>query len=235
MKNIKKTLFAVMVVVLFFTGAIWAKKIAKEAAPQNIGFKDVAFNDLTQGACRGCHGESLADRHHGTKNAASGNCVFCHKVSTDAKNQGVDLTRDCLKCHLKSPHHLTEAAKKNKCGECHDTPGLSAYSTQMPNYAPSLITPSKNSCKNCHIDGNNGKDKIFGFKETHHGTGIQTCETCHAENKASDDVRLCERCHNVASLHQVKPHIEGNACFGCHGEKLVKKAEPAAIKKKGRK
>ena len=234
MKKIKFYIPLLSVGLLLFGGSIWAVIVMK-GVPQDLGIRDVTFTHLNQGVCRGCHGDSLADRHHGTQNATTGNCVFCHKVSKASDTFGVTLTRDCMKCHLKSPHHQTQAAKDKKCDECHDTPGLSVFSMKGPNYEPSLITPTKTSCKNCHQGAKKGSNRIFGFKETHHGTGIQDCSVCHAKNKSSKDVRICERCHSVKALHEVKPHVKKSACFGCHGDKIAPKKPAKKGKKKGRK
>jgi len=76
-------------------------KHAQTAVPQNIGFKDVKFEQLKKPVCVTCHGDDLVGTHHGTKNATDGNCIFCHKVDKAGNKVGIKLYRDCEKCHEK--------------------------------------------------------------------------------------------------------------------------------------
>ncbi len=134
---------------LFFTGSIFAVVLMK-VVPQKIGYKDVEYTSFNKKSCTECHSASMAKEHHATKNALSRKCYTCHNPSKKTGNVGVSLERDCMKCHPKSPHHKTEAALNKECTTCHDSPGIDDYTLKGPSYKPSNITPSKDSCKNCH-------------------------------------------------------------------------------------
>ncbi|MBU1709488.1 MAG: hypothetical protein KKE17_05735 [Proteobacteria bacterium] len=199
-------------------------------------------------------------------NGASGDpayeCLTCHNLMWDPNTSTYQLVafRDCLLCHEQiaggaSVHHLTAAAKQDDCKACHgpiDNPNDGHY---IPTYNPSLVTPrtgtgtgsnGEGGCEFCHdsgIDGATGTDvKTNG--ETHHGTGLfldsTKCVLCHDPlAKENARIRRCEKCHGVASLHniqydsdnstnlnQIVPggenaywgHIGHNDdCWGCHG------------------
>ncbi|MDY6935130.1 MAG: hypothetical protein SVZ03_13030 [Spirochaetota bacterium] len=214
-------LFGSIALIFTFAGSIVAVKLMN-VVPQKIGFKDLQFVNLNRPLCEDCHGDSLADAHHGTKNAISGKCNACHNISTKAGSVGVSLEKNCIQCHKKSPHHNTEAALNKECTSCHDTPGVSDYSQKVPSYKPSKITPTTDSCKNCHLEGTVDGQKVVSIKKAHHGISLKGCDICHdMKNKASKDIRICERCHDVKSLHEVLPHVEKSACIGCHGDKIV--------------
>ncbi len=212
-------IFCISLVVVVSAGAIYAINLLN-VVPQNIGLKDVQFKDLNRPYCENCHGDSLADTHHQTKNAVSGNCVFCHGVMKKAEKTGVELKTNCMLCHTKSPHHQTEAAINKECTSCHESPGVSDYSTAEPKYKISMITPTKKVCGKCHRDGEVNGEKVYGFKKTHHGIQLKGgCGTCHTNDKATLNIRVCERCHSVKAIHEVKPHVEKNVCIHCHDVK----------------
>lgn len=184
---------------------------------QTIGFKDIGFSSLNKQFCKGCHGDSLVDTHHSTAKFEAGACVFCHNVSQKNGDFGVVLQRDCLKCHLETPHHKTEAALNNECTNCHDTAGLSDYSTKGPDYDTSKVAPAVSNCGRCHGEGKDGDLDIVGPEETHHETGLENCKLCHEEeNPKNSSIRLCERCHNVESIHKVPHHVVPENCVRCH-------------------
>jgi hypothetical protein len=213
--------FSVISLSLLLVGSIFAQTVL-----QKIGFKDVKFSSLSKELCQECHMGSLVDTHHNTSNAVSGNCVFCHKVQTQAGNVGVLLDRNCMTCHTESPHHATEAAKNKECRACHDSAGLSDYSLEVPTYAPSRITPTPGNCNLCHGEGIVDGQEVFASRDTHHDIGFKECNVCHdeTEQEQSDgitNIRVCERCHNVKVLHEVQPHLEKQSCVVCHGGKTV--------------
>lgn len=224
-KHKKKAFLAFSIIGLSF---LLAGSIFSKAVPQNMGFKDVKYTSLTKEVCQECHSGSLADTHHNTNEAVSGNCVFCHSVQTESGNVGVSLERNCMVCHQQSPHHATKAAQDNQCRTCHDGPGVSDYSTEVPSYAPSIVTPKPSDCGLCHGEGVVDGLNIVGPRDTHHGISLKECTTCHGEvstnkeeNEQSMNIRLCERCHNVKVLHEVTPHVEKDSCVVCHGGKTV--------------
>jgi hypothetical protein len=198
----------ILFAVSFFAGDI----------PQKIGFKDVAFSNLNRVSCVDCHGDTLADTHHSTKPATSGDCSSCHSVSTSPGKVGVALERNCMVCHSKSPHHRTEAAENNECTTCHDSPGLGDFSNVVPSYKVSKVTPTVENCKTCHKEGTVDGQKVYGMKKTHHGIALKGCNNCHGEgDKKNTSIRTCQRCHNVKAIHEVLPHVEKENCVKCHG------------------
>jgi hypothetical protein len=191
--------------------------VSAAAVEQKVGFKDMAFSSLNKASCQACHGEDLVDTHHKTQPALSGDCASCHTVSTEAGNVGVALERNCMGCHKTSPHHATEAAANNECASCHESPGVSEYSTVVPPYNPSSVTPTVASCKNCHGEGEVEGQKVVDMKTTHHGISLKGCNVCHdPEDKESQDVRICERCHSAQAIHEVLAHVEKENCAKCH-------------------
>ena len=227
-KKERKALVILAYSIAFFTilcGAIFAA-VMMNGVPQKIGMTDVKFENLDKKVCIGCHGDSLVDKHHETQKAVAGECTSCHSVSTKDGKTGVRLTRNCMSCHKSSPHHATADAVNKKCTACHDSQGVSQFSTATPSYKPSKVTPGVNACKNCHIDATVDGKKVLGFKETHHGIGLKPCETCHTDKKDSDDIRICERCHSVAALHGVAPHMSKENCVGCHVVAAAKQEPP---------
>ena len=140
--------FSVIGISLLLVGSIFAQYV-----PQEIGFKDVKFTSLQKEMCYECHGSSLVEDHHNTSNAVAGNCVACHNVQTQPGNVGVVLERNCMICHNESPHHTIEPAKNKECTVCHDSPGVSDYSTEVPSYPTSAITPTVANCRLCHGEG----------------------------------------------------------------------------------
>ncbi len=214
------------------TGGISAVILMK-VVPQKIGYKDVQITSLSKKACEECHPGSMVDTHHSTKNALSGKCVSCHKVSRAKGRVGIKLDRNCMVCHVKSPHHRSKAAMDKECTSCHDSPGVGAYTTRQPSYKPSKLTPTTDSCKNCHRAGIIGGIKVVSIKDAHHGISLKGCDTCHdSKNKRSKNIRICERCHNAKAIHEVAPHVADKNCIGCHGDKLMaKKSDPKKKKK----
>jgi hypothetical protein len=209
------SVFSLAGLFLLFMGSCFYVSAAN--VTQQVGFKDVAFSSLTKPMCQECHEGNLADTHHGTKPASSGDCASCHKVSTETGNVGVSLERNCMSCHTKSPHHATDAAANNECTTCHESAGVSNFSTAVPSYPPSKITPTVSSCKNCHGEGEVDGQKVVDMKTTHHGISLKGCNVCHDENdKKSQDIRICERCHNVKAIHEVLAHVETGSCVKCH-------------------
>ncbi|NOZ61640.1 MAG: hypothetical protein GXO74_08150 [Calditrichaeota bacterium] len=205
--------------VLFITFIFFLSTANAQQAPvaQDVGLLDVEYSSLTKQVCQDCHGTSLADTHHETQIAQSGQCVTCHSVSTTPGQMGVVLQRDCMKCHTETPHHKTEAALNNECTNCHDSPGLNDYSTSVATYPVSMVTPAVANCKKCHDNGEAAGLQVVDFKETHHGISIDNCDICHegTETKTTN-IRICERCHNQEVIHQVAPHIEAQNCVVCH-------------------
>jgi hypothetical protein len=79
-------LFFIVILSLFFLTE--AKAFIRPAnpvmdyVPQNVGIYDTYYENFKESDCRACHGASTAERHHGTDYALSGNCQFCHSITT---------------------------------------------------------------------------------------------------------------------------------------------------------
>jgi hypothetical protein len=183
-----------------------------------------------------------------------------------------DTFRDCLYCHDQtlgeaSVHHLTIKAKEQNCKACHgpiDNPLDGHY---IPTYAPSLVTPwpsdkpnpgpnGEGECTFCHAAGLNTATglSVLSNADTHHSTGLgkddsSQCLFCHDFTVPEDrKIRACEKCHGVASLHNIQAnsnnpanlttivpgkenaywgHIGHNDdCMGCHGFTALSAAAP---------
>jgi hypothetical protein len=211
-KNIALPVFIIICTLVLSMSIVYAKNVS-----QDLGFKDVTFSSVDKDFCKDCHGTSLADTHHDSAKAQAGECVFCHSVSKDNGSLGVVVKRDCTKCHLESPHHKTEAALDNDCTSCHDTPGLSDYSTDTVSYGVSKVTPAVSNCGRCHGEGKDGDINIVGYKQTHHQITLENCNVCHMDTDPKTvNIRTCERCHNVASIHRVADHVDPENCVVCH-------------------
>lgn len=188
-----------------------------KSVSQDFGIKDVAYSSLNKQFCKECHGDSLVETHHETGKFEAGACVFCHAVTQNNENFGVVLLRDCMKCHLETPHHKTEAALNNECTSCHDTPGLSDYSTDVVGYGVTKVTPAVSNCGRCHGYGTDGDIKIIGYQETHHQIALENCDVCHLKtDPKTTNIRVCERCHNVKAIHSVVDHVDVKNCVVCH-------------------
>ena len=127
--------------------------------PQEIGIYDTGYEELVEDDCRGCHGASLADRHHATEAVlVDGSCVPCHTPISEPP--GVTVTKDCLTSGCHSPddlvvngwHHDTDMLDSHNCVACHN-PNLIAKISPVKDvgsYPPSVVMPTPFSCENCH-------------------------------------------------------------------------------------
>ena len=232
MKYSRLVYFTSVVAMLMFISIAFAD-IPPPPVDQNVGLPDTAFDEFTEPECRECHSSGLVDRHHLLVGEGY-TCTQCH----DLNEQGLEFTRDCLACHQSSPHHVTQAAIDRICTDCHGSI-IDDYNDghEIPTYNLSLVTPDTSfteqigtlkigGCEACHDAGG---DNIHTNAATHHGTGVP-CELCHAGNAGALDIRKCEDCHGVKSLHSIQydyantegedgyGHIGSNwDCWGCHG------------------
>ncbi len=170
-------------------------------------------------------------------------------------------------------HHATDLAQAENCKPCHgsliDNPGDGHY---IPTYNPSMVTPrtglgetsgplgpGQGGCAYCHrpgTDTSTGKNiAVYTNAQTHHSTGLSIpgdppvyngkCLWCHDTNPGgSNDIRACEQCHGVGSLHNIQTdsnsngivagqelpyygHIGANDdCNGCHLNTSASAAAP---------
>ena len=201
-------------------------------------------------------------------------CLSCHQQEWDSASSSYVFVsfRDCLFCHEQIPgeasvHHLSNLAQSQNCKACHgpiDNPDDGHY---IPTYAPSLVTPwpsrkpnpgenGEGQCVFCHdsgVDTGSGL-LVLTNNQTHHSTGLglndsNQCFWCHYfDAPADENIRKCEACHGVASLHNIQVnsdnpdnpdtivpggenpywgHIGHNDdCYGCHGFTAMSTAAP---------
>jgi hypothetical protein len=244
-----------MAVMLLMVAASWAT-VPPPPVNQTIGLPDGIFNNLDEAGCRACHEDpgivnpgTIPDRHHllvgqviidptAAPNGEPGGtyeCLSCHELQYDPGTGAYVFVnfRDCLLCHLQIPmqasvHHMTPAAAKD-CKACHgpiDNPGDGHY---IPDYSPSMMTPSPGlgagvngmgGCEFCHVAGTDDATGIdvFDNSETHHSTGIgwgiipgsePDCLLCHDMHSPAP-IRRCEDCHGIKSLHNIQADSNGD-------------------------
>ncbi len=174
--------------------------------PQEVGFFDTQYNDLEESDCRRCHGNSMADRHHGLNFQRDDlGCLDCHDLLCDAPF--VTVIYDCTTSGCHSPddinetgerwHHNTDQAAALNCVACHNPNLVSKISPlrDFTMYPPTIVTPTPFSCENCHWEqdvsgdhpegpsGSYGK-RISSNYDTHHmgfiGNVSSECTVCHS-------------------------------------------------------
>ena len=220
-------------------------------ANQNIGLYDTVFTGFTTEECKNieCHGdENIPDRHHLLIDNEGYNCLDCHKLIDGA----FDSFRNCSDCHLTSPHHATDDAQNYQCSECHGSL-VDDYDDGhvIPTYNKTLITPDtsyKNidetsglkvgGCEACHEPDPLADPAIESNDNTHHNLTYfseNNCAFCHVSEGVTLDIRLCEKCHGVKSLHNIQYDYDNTVgelgyghigedwdCYGCHGWNVSK-------------
>ncbi|MCG7849612.1 MAG: hypothetical protein MIO93_10600, partial [ANME-2 cluster archaeon] len=242
MDNIRKFYLALAIAVIALVGIAIAV-VPPPPANQLLGIPDTTFDGFTEPECRECHtatgtaiGEdpnlnSLPDRHHWLVASGDYACLDCHPIVTNPDGtQNITTTRDCLECHLSTPHHNTIDAQDRHCSACHGSL-VDDYDDghYIPTYLPSLVTPDTSfiiqnattgkkwgGCEGCHenqtklADGTpiGPIDLNYDIKEnyeTHHNldTVSTNCNYCH-DFSAASSIRQCETCHGVKSLHNIQ-------------------------------
>lgn len=217
-------------------------------ANQNIGLYDTVFTGFSTEECKECHTPPLADRHHLLIESEDKQCLDCHSLTGGI----FDPFRNCSDCHLISPHHATDAAQDYHCSECHGSL-VDDYDDGhvIPTYTKTLITPDTSykdideasqlkvgGCEACHEPYSSADPAIESNPNTHHNLtefSEDNCALCHVSEGVTLDIRLCEKCHGVKSLHNIQydydntvgelgnGHIGDNwDCYGCHGWNVSK-------------
>ena len=211
-----------------------------------MGVYDTVFGDFAEDDCRECHSSGLPDRHHMLVEEGEYECLDCHPVGPGG--QGVTIIRDCTNssCHTSTPHHDTQDALDRHCSHCHGSL-VDDYDDghYIPSYPPSLVTPDTSynvmndttgkkwgGCEACHEANTTPVPgpAIYDNYETHHNLGSvsATCSICHFDGSALD-IRKCEECHGVNSLHNIQYDYDNTSgmlgyghlgdnwdCMGCH-------------------
>lgn len=165
--------------------------------PINMVWNFAPFRD-----CTACHKQSAtgATVHHATALAVAQNCKSCHGALID------------------NPWAWEIANNKPK--------------HYIPTYQPSMVTPraglgqttgplgaGQGGCAYCHrpgTDTSTGKNiTVYTNAQTHHSTGLaippytyppgSSCLLCHDTNPGDTaDIRTCQQCHGVGSLHNIQ-------------------------------
>ena len=243
----KKALLGItLVIAILALVSIAMALIPPPPANQDLGIYDTVFGEFDEAGCRECHSSGLPDRHHMLVPNEGYECLDCHPVGPGG--QGVTIIRDCTNssCHTSTPHHETQEALDRHCSECHGS-FVDDYDDGhfIPEYDPSLVTPDTSfkvenettgkkwgGCEACHEANTTWVPgpPIMDNYETHHNLGsVSTnCSICHFDGAALD-IRTCEDCHGVNSLHNIQydydnttgmlgyGHLGDNwDCMGCH-------------------
>lgn len=211
---------------------------------QYLGIYDTDYSLLKRDTCLGCHvsDQALVQRHHALLNntppAKTYDCLTCHTLIDDGSGgYTFDDFRSCEKCHTSSPHHSTPAAAARHCSNCHGS-FVNDFDDghYIPTYQKSSVTPGvygtlvtdpqtgqqkvTGGCGTCHqadpsaIDpATNMPKPIVSSRQTHHATGL-SCNLCHNVHGAILDIRQCETCHGIASLHNIQKDSPAAASIG---------------------
>nr|QNO50705.1 hypothetical protein HLBKPKBF_00023 [Methanosarcinales archaeon ANME-2c ERB4] len=215
-------------------------------ANQDLGIYDTVCGEFAEEDCRACHSSGIPDAHHLLVQNEGYECTDCHPVQTDSDgNTGVEVIRDCVVCHEASPHHGAPDAVARHCSHCHGS-YVDDYDDghSIPTYNPSLITPDTSfrakdnatgkkwgGCEACH-EPDEAVPAIYSNPETHHNLGNLSleCDICHGDSEVDLlNIRKCEECHGVRSLHNIQYDYTGTKgqlgfghvgdnwdCTGCH-------------------
>lgn len=230
-KTVLALLFMLIPPLLAFTLPATA---APPPTNQYLGVYDTDFGYLTRIKCLECHNSDqiLVQRHHALLNNVAPSktyqCLTCHSLTFDGSGgYTFEDFRTCENCHTTSPHHTTPAATERHCNVCHgsfvDNFDDGHY---IPTYPKSSVTPEtygtvfinsstgkttvSGGCGACHqpdpaaIDPFTGTLRpILGTRQTHHSTKLQ-CSLCHNIHGALMEIRQCESCHGIKSLHNIQ-------------------------------
>lgn len=216
-------------------------------ANQDLGIYDTVCGEFAEDDCRACHSSGVPDTHHLLVQNKGYECTDCHPVQTDSDGgTGVEVIRNCVVCHEASPHHGAPDAVARHCSHCHGS-YVDDYDDghSIPTYTPSLITPDTSfrakdnatgkkwgGCEACHESDNAATPAIYSNPDTHHNLGNLSieCDICHGNSdEALLNIRKCEECHGVRSLHNIQYDYTGTKgqlgyghvgdnwdCTGCH-------------------
>lgn len=222
---------------------------------QNLGVQDKEFSAFVEADCRGCHmksGTTVSPVHHALLDSQNPHykpdltCMTCHRGTYDPGCNCYTLVapHDCRVCHTSSPHHVSSWAAERHCSHCHGSL-VTDYDDghYIPTYSTSVVTPvpgcrvwtdeTKTVCKSggcqaCHVASTSVSPSVASTAVLHHAAS-KDCTLCHGAHNLFD-IRRCEDCHGIQSLHAVEFNAEANKgvpgwghigadedCWGCHG------------------
>lgn len=239
----KRTLLSLSlgVVLVMMMGAIVLAQNPPPPVNQFLGIYDTNWINLATADCVGCHisDEALVLRHHALITSKNKQCLDCHVLIVDGSGGYVFQDfRTCSNCHTTTPHHTTLAAQQKNCKACHgslvDNPDDGHY---IPSYPFSSVTPLKDGrsvvdpatgqtiivqgCEACHQPDptavnpfTNRTLPISSINNTHHREGLN-CSLCHPNPHGVPlDIRVCEACHGIKSLHNIQKNSPAPANLG---------------------
>ena len=239
----KRILYGLIISIVVLTIGIALAALPPPPANQDLGLYDTICEEFAEDDCRDCHSSGVPDRHHLLVQEGY-ECLDCHAIGSGGGV--IPPTRDCVVCHLASPHHDTPEAIARKCSHCHGSL-VDDYNDghYIPTYDTSLVTPDTSytaiddttgkkwgGCEACHEPDSAADPPIYSNPDTHHNLGNLSleCDMCHGNTDVDLlSIRKCEDCHGVKSLHNIQynydttkgdlgyGHIGANwDCVGCH-------------------
>ncbi len=164
-------------------------------------------------------------------------CLNCHEQDTSGDIITFIVVRDCLECHQQTPHHETEQALAGDCVYCHgDIVDNMDDGHIVRAYEPTLVTPDPSggggepfnnrgngagACNYCHDSDGLETPVIKDNMTAHHSTGLAQCLWCHQDSSPPNDaydIRTCEGCHGLESLHNIQTDSDGDGIIEVGGE-----------------
>ncbi len=221
----RRILYGLTMLIVVLSISVALALVPPPPANQDLGIYDTLCKEFSEDDCRACHNSSVPDTHHLLVRTGGGyGCMDCHQVKTDPEGStGVGVIRNCVACHVASPHHETQAAVDRQCSYCHGSV-VDDYDDghSIPTYMPSLVTPDTSyaekdgltgqklgGCEACHEPDSTAVPPIYSNRDTHHNLGNLSfeCDMCH-EKVAGDEnllnIRKCQDCHGTKSLHNIQ-------------------------------
>lgn len=200
-------------------------------------------------ACLDCH-TMVPDGSGGFTFADFRTCSVCHTESPHHKSAQA-VAQDCQYCHGSFIDNPLDGHYVPTYGVSSITPMTDGRTVTNPANGAQVIVQG---CEACHQASAAAIDPVTNLSrpissnaDTHHGTGIGAkdpvtgapvgigqCEWCHDFNNPGLEIRQCESCHGVKSLHNIQlksaagtvspgneaagfGHIGNNwDCQGCH-------------------
>ena len=237
----RRILYGLTMLIVVLSISVALALVPPPPANQDLGIYDTLCKEFAEDDCRACHKSGVPDTHHLLVGNGGYGCMDCHKIQTDPEGAtGVGVIRNCVVCHVASPHHDTQKAVDRQCSYCHGSV-VDDYDDghSIPTYSPSLVTPDTSytekdgvtgmkfgGCEACHEPDKKAVPPIYSNPDTHHNLGNLSlnCDMCH-ESVSGDEnllnIRKCQDCHGTKSLHNIQYNYnstKGQPGFGHIGD-----------------